>query len=61
MAQREHETTGHDFACDNVAGPIRICPGSSIEEVSSDFVRAEDDYWLTSCVQVDQITWSDAL
>jgi hypothetical protein len=60
MGQCEQETTGHDFARDNVMGPIGIYPSTSIEEVSSDFVRVEDDYWLTSYIQVDEITWSGA-
>ena len=60
MGKCEQETTGHDLARDNVMGPIGIYYSSSIEKVSSDFVGVEDYYWLTSYIQVDEITWSGA-
>ena len=55
MGQCEEETARHDVACDNVTWPIRIYHRASIEQVCSDFVRIEDDDWLTGCIQVDEI------
>ena len=59
MGQRKQETASHDIAPDNVTRSIRIYPWASIEQVSSDFLRIEDDYWLTSYIEVNEITWSD--
>jgi len=61
MAQCEQEATSHDITGDDATGSIRVYCCASIEEVSSNFVRVEDNYWLTSSIQVDQITWSGAL
>jgi hypothetical protein len=59
MGQCEHETTTHDVARYNVLWPIRVYSGASIEQISSYFVRVQDDNWLTGYIEIDEITCSD--
>ena len=58
MGEGEHETAGHDIACDDVPWPIGIYGCASIEQVRSNFVRVEDDDRLTGSVKVDEIAWA---
>ena len=59
MRQGKHETASHDVESDDVTWPIRIYVRASIEHISGNFVRVHDDYWLTGCVEVDEVTWSN--
>jgi hypothetical protein len=59
MGQYEQETTSHDIASYNVLWPIRVYPGASIEQFSGYFARVQDDNRLTSCIEIDEITFSD--
>ena len=46
----------HDVARHHVTGPIRINPGTLIEQLYGNLSRVHDDYWLASCIEVDEIT-----
>jgi hypothetical protein len=50
------ETTSHDVARHYVTGPIRINPGTLIEQLYRNFLGVQNDYWLASCIEVDEIT-----
>jgi hypothetical protein len=39
--------------------PIGIYRCASVEQVCGDFARVEDDDWLTGCIQVDEIAWTE--
>jgi len=58
-SEYDEETAGHYVGSDNIRRSIRVYPSTSVEQVSGNLLRVEDDHRLASSIEVYDVTlWS---
>ena len=59
--EREQESPGHNLTSDNIWWPISIYAGAAVKQVKRYLGLVDNDNWLPSAVQVDDITYATAV
>ena len=57
----EQKAPSHDLTSDNVRRPIGVYASAAVKQVKRDLGLVDNDNWLPSAVQVDDITYATAV